>query len=216
LYGAHTDPSFKSATARDREVIRRVGVYLRRIGGLVVATVSCAVVSLGFGLLYPKLTRYLIDEVIAKRRPRRWRRRRWVCWAFLCCARSSTASASGSTTASSKTVIYDMPPAGVRPAATTAVNWFDQRASGDLMTRVIEDVNNVERLLIDGTEQGAVALLSITGALAFMLSYSPSLTLVALAPMPLLVAGALWYTTTATGVTSAARGGERHERAVDG
>jgi len=25
------------------------------------------------------------------------------------------------------------------------------------LTRVIEDVNNVERLLIDGTEQGAVA-----------------------------------------------------------
>lgn len=65
------------------------------------------------------------------------------------------------------------------------------------MTRVIEDVNNVERLLIDGTEQGTVALLSIVGALILMAGYSPTLTLVALAPAPLLAAGALWYTLTA-------------------
>ena len=38
------------------------------------------------------------------------------------------------------------------------VGYFDQRASGDLMTRVIEDVNAVERVLIDGTEQGTVAV----------------------------------------------------------
>jgi ABC-type multidrug transport system fused ATPase/permease subunit len=33
------------------------------------------------------------------------------------------------------------------------VNDFDPRASGDLMTWVVEDVNNVERLLMDGTEK---------------------------------------------------------------
>ena len=65
------------------------------------------------------------------------------------------------------------------------------------MTRVIEDVNNVERLLIDGTEQGTVALLSIVGALVFMFLYSPVLALVALIPLPFLIGGALWYTLTA-------------------
>ena len=77
------------------------------------------------------------------------------------------------------------------------VPWFDQRSSGDLMTRVIEDVNNVERLLIDGTEQGTVALLSIVGAMVFMILYSPVLAAVALIPLPFLLGGALWYTTTA-------------------
>jgi ATP-binding cassette, subfamily B, bacterial len=77
------------------------------------------------------------------------------------------------------------------------VAWFDQRSSGDLMTRVIEDVNNVERLLIDGTEQGTVALLSIVGALVFMFLYSPVLAAVALIPLPFLIGGALWYTLTA-------------------
>ncbi len=45
---------------------------------------------------------------------------------------------------------------------------FDQRASGDLMTRVIEDVNAVERVLIDGTEQGTVAVLSVAGVLIIL------------------------------------------------
>ena len=77
------------------------------------------------------------------------------------------------------------------------VSYFDQRASGDLMTRVLEDVNAVERVLIDGTEQGTVAVLSILGVLALMIHHHPMLALVAVAPIPLLTAGAIWYTVTA-------------------
>ncbi|HMO64736.1 MAG TPA: ABC transporter ATP-binding protein, partial [Verrucomicrobiota bacterium] len=94
-------------------------------------------------------------------------------------------------------VIFDMRREVYARLQRLGVPWFDQRASGDLMTRVIEDVNNVERLLIDGTEQGTVAVLSILGALAFMVFYSPVLAAVALIPVPLLIGGALWYTLTA-------------------
>src|SRR6266853_1506599 len=87
----------------------------------------------------------------------------------------------------------------LRPYKWMPVNYFDQRASGDLMTRVLEDVNSVERVLIDGTEQGTVAMLSIVGVLAFMVHHNPTLALVALAPIPLLTAGAIWYTVTAHG-----------------
>jgi len=38
------------------------------------------------------------------------------------------------------------------------LRWFDNRATGDLMTRILEDVNSVERTLIDGIEQGVVAV----------------------------------------------------------
>ena len=51
-------------------------------------------------------------------------------------------------------VIYDMRRDVYARLQRLPVNYFDQRASGDLMTRVIEDVNSVERVLIDGTEQG--------------------------------------------------------------
>lgn len=77
------------------------------------------------------------------------------------------------------------------------LRWFDNRATGDLMTRVLEDVTSVERVLIDGIEQGTVALLQVFIVLVMMLYLSWKLTLLAIAPLPFLAGGALWYTLTA-------------------
>jgi ABC-type multidrug transport system fused ATPase/permease subunit len=77
------------------------------------------------------------------------------------------------------------------------LRWFDNRATGDLMTRILEDVTSVERVLIDGIEQGTVAILQILIVLAGMFYVSVQLTLVGLAPVPFLAGGALWYTLTA-------------------
>ena len=77
------------------------------------------------------------------------------------------------------------------------LRWFDNRATGDLMTRILEDVNSVERMLIDGIEQGVVAMLQVVVVLGMMFYVSMTLSLVGLAPMPLLAGGALWYTLTA-------------------
>jgi ABC-type multidrug transport system fused ATPase/permease subunit len=77
------------------------------------------------------------------------------------------------------------------------LRWFDNRATGDLMTRVIEDVNSVERVLIDGIEQGVVAVLQVVIVISVMFYLNAKLALLALVPFPLLVAGALTYTLTA-------------------
>lgn len=196
-FGAHTDPSFRSAPRPAGEVIRRVSVYLRPYWPMALGTVLCAVLSLAAGLAYPKLTRLLIDEVISAGR------REWLTPAALgLLAAFFLREAFNSlririNNRLEQNVIFDMRCQVYARLQRLPVVWFDQRATGDIMTRVIEDVNQVERLLIDGTEQGTVALLSIAGALVFMWLYSPTLTLVALAPAPLLVAGALWYTLTA-------------------
>ena len=42
------------------------------------------------------------------------------------------------------------------------LKWFDNRPTGDIMTRVAEDVTSMERVLIDGIEQGLVALLPVS------------------------------------------------------
>src|SRR5581483_7157155 len=75
--------------------------------------------------------------------------------------------------------------------------WFDNRSTGDIMTRLLEDVTSVERVLIDGIEQGVVAVLQMVVVLSMMCYVSLKLTLFALSPVPFLAAGALWYTLTA-------------------
>jgi ABC-type multidrug transport system fused ATPase/permease subunit len=65
------------------------------------------------------------------------------------------------------------------------------------MTRIMEDVNSVERVLIDGIEQGAVALLQVVIVTGMLFAYHPTLAALALTPIPFLAGGALWYTLTA-------------------
>ena len=75
------------------------------------------------------------------------------------------------------------------------VSYFDKRASGDLMTRVVEDINNVERVLIDGTEQGTVAILCIGGISGILFYTNPTLAAVALSPLPFLARRRLVHAT---------------------
>src|SRR3979411_1122458 len=77
------------------------------------------------------------------------------------------------------------------------LKWFDNRATGDLMTRVIEDVNSVERVLVDGIGQGGVAVLQVIIVVSVMFYFNTKLALIELTPFPLLIAGALTYTLTA-------------------
>ncbi len=196
-FGAHTDPTFKSRPRPTSEVVRRVAVYLRPYPWLAVGTAVCAVLSLGFGFLYPKLTRVLIDDVITRQQTHLLAPAAGgLLLAFLLREVFNSLRIRVNNRLE-QNVIFDMRRQVFARLQRLPVTWFDQRASGDLMTRVIEDVNNVERLLIDGVEQGTVAMLSILGALVLMFSYSPTLTWVALMPAPLLAAGALWYTLTA-------------------
>lgn len=75
--------------------------------------------------------------------------------------------------------------------------WFDQKPTGDLMTTVAEDVPAMERILIDGVEQGLIALLQILVMGAFLFHQNVQLALVTLIPIPLLALGAVIYTRTA-------------------
>ena len=77
------------------------------------------------------------------------------------------------------------------------LKWFDTRRTGDVMTRVAEDVPAMERLLIDGVEQGLIAVLQIVGVAAFLIWKDPVLGLTALSPIPLLAIGAVIYTKNA-------------------
>lgn len=164
---------------------------------MAIGTVACAVLSLGCGFAYPKLTQFIIDDVIRAQRPE------WLGSAIAALLAAFLLREVFNSlririnNVFEQNVIFDMRRDVYARLQRLPVSYFDQRASGDLMTRVIEDVNSLERVLIDGTEQGTVALLSILGALALMFSTQAALAWLAMVPVPFLIAGAAWYTTTA-------------------
>ena len=67
------------------------------------------------------------------------------------------------------------------------ISFYDRRKSGDIASRVIDDVNNVERALLDGTEQGVTALLMIVGVTTMLFLMNPMLAALILVPLPIVI-----------------------------
>ncbi len=196
-YGAHTDPTFKSKPRKTGEVVRRVIVYLRPYKLLATSTVLFAILSLTAALSFPSLISVIVNEVITKNQRDILTPAAIGLFLAFFLREAFNSIRIRVNNRLEQNVIYDMRRQVYGKLQRLPIGWFDQRSSGDVMTRVIEDVNSVERLLIDGVEQGTVATLSILGALGFMFVYSPTLAAVALLPAPFLAMGAWWYTTTA-------------------
>ncbi len=194
---ADTDPTFVARSRSTWEIIRRVAVYLRPYRLMALGTIGCALFSMGFALTYPKLIQLLIDRVIAHKQATLLPLMvLGLLAAFLLRDLFNSLRIRINNTFE-QNVIYDMRREVYARLQRLPVSYFDLRASGDLMTRVVEDVNSVERVLIDGTEQGSVAILSILEVTAIMFCTNAHLALAALVPLPLLTAGAYWYTSTA-------------------
>jgi ABC-type multidrug transport system fused ATPase/permease subunit len=164
---------------------------------MAVGTMFCALLSTACGFAFPKLTQLLIDEVIVHKRAGLLTPMILTLFGVFLLRDLFNSLRIRLNNNFEQNVIFDMRRDVYARLQRLPVNYFDQRASGDLMTRVIEDVNSVERVLIDGAEQGTVALLSVTGVLVILFCTNARLAWVALIPLPLLAAGALWYTLTA-------------------
>ena len=73
------------------------------------------------------------------------------------------------------------------------VRWFDSNSSGEIMSRVAEDVPTMDRVLIEGTDTALAAVLQFLIIVGYMLYHSWELTLVTLAPLPLIGILTAWW-----------------------
>jgi ATP-binding cassette, subfamily B, bacterial len=179
------------------KTVWRVFVYLRRYPLLAIATLACAITGTLMVIVPPAATKYILDNVITRHHPERLLPLLiLVAFAMLLQRGLDYLRLLLNNTFEQK-VIFDLRRDLYSHIQTLPVRWFDNRATGDLMTRILEDVSSLERVLIDGIEKGTVAILQIVVVVAGMFYLSAKLTLVALAPVPFLAGGALWYTLTA-------------------
>jgi ATP-binding cassette subfamily B protein/subfamily B ATP-binding cassette protein MsbA len=91
-------------------------------------------------------------------------------------------------------VVFDMRSNVYKALNQLSINFFENRSTGELMSRVNDDVNYVERIFIDGVEQVVTAILTLTGITIILFYLHWKLALVALLPIPLLIWGASIYT----------------------
>lgn len=177
--------------------VRRVFAYLKRYPLLAIGTLSCAIVGTLMVVVFPAVAKRVIDEVLVKGHAEQLVPLVLTAALAFFLQHGLNAVRIVLNNTFEQKVIFDLRSDLYSHIQMLPLRWFDNRATGDLMTRILEDVNSVERMLIDGVEQGVVALLQVAIVLAMMFYVSTSLTLVGLAPAPFLAGGALWYTLTA-------------------
>jgi len=177
--------------------IFRVLRYINRYPLMAAGTVGFAVLGTLMVIVFPTVTERVIDDAIRGNKPE-------LILPLVLLAVGAFAVQSVSNglrivlnNTFEQKVIFDFRSDLYEHIQRLPLSWFDHRATGDIMTRVLEDVNAVERVLIDGVEQGTVAFLQALIVAILLFVRAPWLAALTMLPIPFLVAGALTYTLTA-------------------
>ncbi len=178
------------------KTIVRVFAYLRRYPFMASAQLFCAITGTLMVVVFPAVTREVLDVVVPKAQ---WDRLTplalMALGAYFAQHLFNSLRIQLNNTFEQK-VIFDLRSDIYQRLQTLPLRWFDNRPTGDIMTTVSEDIPSVERVLIDGIEQGLVAVLQILVVGVFMFRADVELALYALIPIPFLAIGAASYTAT--------------------
>ncbi len=193
-YAGSDDPHAKKPSL---STVWRVFAYVRRYPWMAAGTILSAMLTTLLVVVFPAITQQIIDKVIIGKQPALLLPLVLTgLGAFFLQDFFNALRILLNNTFEQK-VIFDLRSDLYSHIQRLPLNWFDNRSTGDIMTRILEDVNSVERVLIDGIEQGTVSAMQILIVGGLMFWQQPHLTLLALVPIPFLLAGALSYTLTA-------------------
>ncbi|MEO7931935.1 MAG: ABC transporter ATP-binding protein [Chthoniobacterales bacterium] len=193
-YAGSDDPLAKKPSLG---TVLRVFAYVRRYPWMATGTIFSAMLTTLLVVVFPTVTQQIIDKVIIGKQPALLLPLVLTgLGAFFLQDFFNALRILLNNTFEQK-VIFDLRSDLYSHIQRLPLNWFDNRSTGDIMTRILEDVNSVERVLIDGIEQGTVSIMQILIVGGLMFWQQPRLTWLALVPIPFLLAGALSYTLTA-------------------
>src|SRR3989475_9734374 len=178
------------------KTVWRVFAYLKRYPWMAAGTLSCAILSTLTVIIFPTVAKWIINDVVRENHPEKLVPLILIAALAFLLQHAFNALRIVLNNTFEQKVIFDLRSDLYSHIQLLPLRWFDNRATGDLMTRVIEDVNSVERVLIDGIEQGVVAVLQILIVLAVMFYWNAKLALLALITFPFLIADAVTYTLT--------------------
>lgn len=96
-------------------------------------------------------------------------------------------------------VVHDLRQEVFAALQRLSISYFENRSTGEIMSRVSNDTEHVERIFIDGLEGVLTACLTLVGIMIMLVSLNWKLAMLALVPIPILVFSASRFTTTVHG-----------------
>lgn len=177
----------------------RVLHYLRPYRRLALLTLLAAACATAIELLPPWLIKVVIDDVIQAKQTALLP---WVLAGLATAYALKTAFASLRIRLNNRleqTVVHDLRSHVFSALQRLSISYFENRSTGEIMSRVTNDTEHVERIFIDGLEGALTASLTLIGITSMLFLLNWKLALLSLLPIPLLMVSASWFTKTVHG-----------------
>ncbi len=176
------------------KTLLRVLQYLRPYRLLVCGTFLSAGLTTAFELIPPWLIKVLIDDVIQAGRTE------LLGWVFLALGAAylfrnlSASMRIRMNNGLEQQVVHDLHVQVFGALQRLSISFFENRPTGEVMSRVLNDTEHMQRIFVDGLEEIVTAGLTLVGIMGVLFWLNWKLALLALLPIPLLVVGALAFT----------------------
>jgi ABC-type multidrug transport system fused ATPase/permease subunit len=160
----------------------------------VLGTFLFAGLTTGFELIPPWLIKILIDDVIQAGRIE------LLTWVFaglvgsylmrnLCSSMRIRLNNS-----LEQQVVHDLHVQVFAALQRLSISFFENRPTGEIMSRVLNDTEHMQRIFVDGLEEIITAGLTLIGIMVVLFWLNWKLALIALLPIPILIMGAAAFT----------------------
>ncbi len=174
---------------------------------MVLGTFLFAGLATAFELIPPWLIKVIIDDVIQAGQTE------LLVWVFLAlCAAYVLRNLCGSirirlNNGLEQQVVHDLHVQVFSALQRLSISFYENRPTGEIMSRVLNDTEHMQRIFVDGLEEIITAGLTLIGIMIMLFMLNWKLALLALVPIPLLVVGAALFTKRVHGHYRAIRKG---------
>ncbi|MDA2909643.1 ABC transporter ATP-binding protein/permease [Nitrospiraceae bacterium AH_259_D15_M11_P09] len=172
----------------------RILQFLRPYRLLALMTFLCAGLATAIELVPPWLVKIVIDDVIQAGRTELLV---WVVGALVGAYALKNVFASlriRFNNTLEQHVVFDLRNQVFAALQRLSVSYFENRSTGEIMSRVNSDTEHVERIFIDGLEGLLTASLTLIGIMIMLFILNWKLALLSLVPIPILVVSAAGFT----------------------
>lgn len=189
----------------NRDALRRLLAFARAHRRIAALQFALAAAGTSLIFVFPGVVRWFMDEIIPQRRTDLiWQAGGLAILAFTLRETLFYFRTRVNCTFEQR-MITDLRGRLHRKVALLPVRWFDHQSTGDILTKLADDVPATQRVILEGIEQGLIALLQILVTAIVMLVADAKLALLVLAPTPLIAAGGWIYSRWVSPRATAAR-----------
>jgi ABC-type multidrug transport system fused ATPase/permease subunit len=163
--------------------------FARRHWRMAAAQLVLAVIGTSLFLVFPSVVQWFIDDIIPNKKLDDLYKATALAAGAFALREILFAFRTRLNTVFEQRMIFDLRGQLHRKVAHLPVSWFDKQSTGDIMTRMADDVPATQRVILEGIEQGVTSILQIVISAVMMFLTNWQLALFVMIPTPWIAAG---------------------------